>query len=302
MSMASIKARLIPAGTFLLRFLPRSAAIALAYIVADLCVLCCAARRRAIDQNLARTAPGADRSQRRRLTRATFRHFAGIWVDFLRVPFLPRGAILDLVRWDTRRNLNAALERGRGVVVVTAHVGALDLAGIYLAALGYPISVVVEDLDPPLFRVWRRYRAATGMRVLSRRHGAVAAYRALRRGEIVAVVGDRLIDGPRLEVEFCGDRRVVPVGPAAFARRAGASVVVLQITRRDDGSGYDLVTKPAMAVSGSTEEATRDIAVELTRIVRRFPEQWFVFEAGWLNKSSSPVLLPCSCWQGRDAR
>src|SRR6266542_1264346 len=245
MSMSSIKALLIPSGTFLLRFLPRNAAIVLAYIVADLCVLLCTARRQAIDRNLARTAPRAGSSERRRLRRATFRHFAGIWVDFLRVPLLTRGAILDLVRWNTRRNLDAALQQGKGTVIVTAHVGALDFAGIYLAALGYPISVVVEDIDPPLYRVWRRYRASTGMRVLSRRHGAVVAYRALRRGEIVALVADRLIEGARLEVDFCGDRRVVPLGPAAFARRTGAPVVVLQITRRDDASGYDLVTEPA---------------------------------------------------------
>ncbi|MGH9387683.1 MAG: lysophospholipid acyltransferase family protein [Vicinamibacterales bacterium] len=288
---ASIKALLIPAGTFLLRFLPRKAAIALSYIVADLCLLLFTARRQAIDQNLARTAPSSGRSERRQLRRATFRHFAGIWVDFLRVPLLTRQAILDLVGWNTRRNLDAALEQGKGTVIVAAHVGALDLAGIYLAARGYPISVVVEDIAPPLYRVWRRYRASTGMRVLSRRHGAVAAYRALRRGEIVAVVADRLIDGPRLEVDFCGDRRVVPLGPAAIAGRTGAPVVFLQITRRDDASGYDLVTTPAMAPTGTTEEVTRSIAAELARIVRRFPEQWFVFEAGWLGAGRDVVSV-----------
>jgi lauroyl/myristoyl acyltransferase len=281
--MTSIKARLIPAGTFLLRFLPRHAAIGLAYVVGDLWAVLSRDRRAAIDQNLVRTAPSADGRQRRRLRRATFRHFAGIWVDFLRVPLSARGAIVDLVRWDTRRNLDAALEQGRGALIVAAHVGALDLAGIYLAALGYPISVVVEDLPPSLHHVWRRYRAATGMRVLSRRHGAVSAYRALLRGEIVAVVADRVIDGPRLEVDFCGDRRAVPVGPAAFALRTGAPLVFLQITRRDDGSGYDLVTKPPMAASGSAEELTRSIAVELDRIVRQHPEQWFVFDAKWLG-------------------
>ena len=300
--MASIKARLIPAGTFLLRFLPRPAAIALAYIVGDLCGLLCTARRQAIDRNLSRTAPGAGTSDRRRLRRATFRHFAAIWVDFLRVPLLTRGAIVDLVRWNTRGNLDTALQQGKGAIIMTAHVGALDLAGIYLAALGYPISVVVEGIEPALYDVWRRYRASTGMRVLSRRRGAVAAYRALRRGEVVAVVADRVIDGPRLEVDFCGDRRVVPVGPAAFALRTGAPVVLLQITRRDDGSGYDLVTEPAMTPSGTTEEVIQSIALELARIVRRFPEQWFVFDAGWLGERAERPRPPIRQWHERGAR
>jgi len=283
MAIASIKAKLIPSGTFVLRFLPRRLAIVIAYVVADVCGMLDRARRHAIEDNLARTAPLTGAAERRRLRRATFRHFAAVWVDFLRVPFLPRGAILDLVRWNGRRNLDAALEQGKGVVIVTAHVGALDLAGIYLAACGYPISVVVEDLDPPLHRVWSRYRASTGMRVLSRRQGATSAFRALKRGEIVALVADRLIDGPRLEVDFCGDRRVIPSGPAALARWIGARILVLQIARRPDGSGYELTTEPASSPIGTSEDITRSIARHLTRIVRRYPDQWFVFDAGWIG-------------------
>jgi phosphatidylinositol dimannoside acyltransferase len=289
MPTAWLKSQLIPAGTFALRVLPRRAAIRLAYVVADVCAFVDRDRRRAVENNLARTAPLTTPRERRQLRRATFRHFAGIWVDFLRVPLLTRAAILDLVHWKTRRNLDAALALQKGVVIVTAHVGALDLAGIYLAASGYPVSVVVEDLDPPLHRVWSRYRASTGMRVLSRRRGSLMAYRALKRGEIVALVADRLIDGPRLEVDFCGGRRMVPSGPAAFARRADAPIVALQITRRADGSGYDLVTEPAVAPLGTTEDVTRSIAGQLTRIVRRCPDQWFVFHAGWIGERDEQV-------------
>ena len=292
MAIASIKAQLIPAGTFVLRFLPRSVAIVLAYVVADLCGVLGRVRRRAVENNLARTAPLTGQTERRRLRRATFRHFAAVWVDFLRVPLLTRKELFDLVHWNTRANLDAALRHGHGIVIVTAHVGALDLAGIYLAANGYPISVVVEDLDPALSRVWRRYREFTGMRVLSQRRGAVAAYRALRRGEIVALVADRVIDGPRIEVDFCGDRRVVPAGPAAFARRARAQIVLLHMTRTFDGSGYDLVTHPAMAPDGSTEALTSAIAAHLTRMVSRFPDQWFVFDAGWLGEAPDRPHAP----------
>ena len=282
-----IAARLIPVGTFVLRFLPRRVALAIADIVADVCGVLGRVRRRAVGNNLARTARLTSAAERRRLRRATFRHFAAIWVDFLRVPLLTRRELFDLVHWNTRGNLDAALERGHGVVIVTAHVGALDLAGIYLAANGYKISVVVEDTEPALYRVWRRYRESTGMRVLSRRLGAVAAYRALRRGEIVALVADRVIGGPGVEVDFCGDRRLIPTGPAAFARRTGARIVLLQLTRSVDGSRYTLVTNPAMTPAGSTEAVTCAIAAQLARMVTRFPDQWFVFDAEWLGGSAA---------------
>jgi len=301
--MAPIRARLIPASTFVLRFLPRAAALALAIFIADVCVVLCPARRRAIEQNLARTARGADVKERRRLARATFRHFACAWIDFLRVPFVTRAAILDLVRFDTRANLDAALQQGKGVVAITAHVGAPDLLGIYVAALGYPISCVTEDIHPQLLRVWNRYRSSTGMRVLSRRHGAVAASRTLNRGGILGLAADRLIDGHGLEVDFCGDRRVVPTGPAAFARRSGAPVVMFRMTLRTDLSGYDLVAEPAMSPSGTTEELTRSIAARMARIVRRFPDQWYVFQAAWLGDAIRPVdSAPVPLWTDGDGR
>src|SRR5262245_59033593 len=140
MDIGSIKATAIPAGTFVLRFIPRRLAMTLAGFVADICGLFDRQRRRRVMDNLARTAPSSNHRERERLTRHTFRHFAAVWVDFLRVPLLTGGDVRDLVRWDTRRNLDAALAPGKGVVIVTAHVGALDIAGIYLAACGYPIS------------------------------------------------------------------------------------------------------------------------------------------------------------------
>lgn len=297
--MTSIRALAFPAVTFLLRLIPRRVALGLGDLVADVCGLVCTSRRLAIDQNLLRTCPDASPSERRRLRSATFRHFVGTWIDFLRVPLLTRDATLSLVSWGTSGHLDAALRGRRGVVIVTPHLGALDLAGIYLAALGYPISVVVEDIDPALYRVWTRYRALTGMRVLSRRRGVVAAYRALTRGNIVAVVSDRVIDGPGLEVDFCGDRRAVPMGPAAFALRTGAAMIVLQMTRRSDGTGYDLVTKPAVVAGETIEEVTRSIAAELVALIRGFPDQWFVFQPNWLSTREAGRAEPATVDPGR---
>lgn len=278
---AWLTALLMRAGTLTLRFVSRRSAIVLAHGLARVWYIVDRKRRAGIEANLERTVPESSPPARDRLARATFRHFAGIWIDILRIPLMTPDEIRSLVAWHTRRHLDDAMASGRGVLVLTAHVGGLDVAGVFLAACGYPISVIVEDLEPPLHHVWSRYRSATGMRVLSRRRGAVSAYRALKRGEVVALVGDRVIDGPGLEVDFCGDRRLVPRGPAELARLTEARVVLLQITRRSDGSGYDLVTEPASPASASVDESTRSFAQQLTRIVRHAPDQWFVFAAGW---------------------
>lgn len=291
--MASLKALCFPAGTHLLRLLPRAVVLKLAHVVADLSMFYAVACHRGVERNLRHSVPGLAATERQRLKRATFRQFARIWIDFLRAPLLTRNDLDRLFVWRTRRQLDAALAAGRGVILVTGHVGPLDLVGLYLAAQGYPISVVVEDLEPALHHVWSRYRGLTGLRVLSRRRGAVAVSKALRRGEIVALVCDRVIEGAGREVNFCGGRRRIPTGPAAFAIRTGATVALLEASCRPDDARYELRISPPLVLGTTVEEATDAIAAELSGLIRRRPDQWFVFDAEWLESSSERVTPLC---------
>jgi lauroyl/myristoyl acyltransferase len=118
--------------------------------------------------------------------------------------------------------------------------------------------------------------------VLSRRTGAVAAYRTLQRGGILGLIADRLIDGPGIPVAFSDSTRVLPIGPAAFARRAGASVLVCGLVRRpNQHPPYEFLIEAVLEPAGSVEDLTRLIAAALARLVERYPDQWFVFQDGW---------------------
>lgn len=279
---------LLPLGSALVRVMPRAVARSLAWAGGDVCFFLLRSRRAIITANLTRTAPGATPVERRRLARRTFRTLAMIWVDVLRLPAMTRHELTSLLdprsSAELREAIDGALAEGRGVMVVSMHLGAIDLSAAWVATNGWPVTSVGEDLAPEVFEAFRRYRSSSGLRLLSQRRAAVAAFRALTRGEIVAVVGDRLMQGPSTAVMFGGGRRFVPTGPAAFAIKADAPIVVACIVAGPAGR-YQAVCRRVVVTSRDPVEVTHAIGGVFSEFVERYPDQWFVFQPDWVAEA-----------------
>ena len=281
------KAFWIRAGTGLLRFLPYGWARTIALAAGDLSWLLLKERRRILEENLFRTASGKDKETRRNLGRATFRNFALCSIDFLRLPFLSREEVIRQVEIHGLENLDQALAQGRGAILVTGHLGNWDFAGAYLAALGYPIHAVGEDLAPETYAVYERYRGATGMKIISLSGAALPCLRVLKQKELLVLVGDRAIHGQGLTVDFCGGRRVLPEGPAAFVLKTGAALVIGHLILNPGGSEkrYQGVISPVITPQAAGAQDvpgfTQAISDALSEAVKRYPDQWFVFQPQW---------------------
>ena len=283
------RAKLIDAGTVAARFLPSALARLSARAAADVCWLALGDRRRTIERNLEHIAPALSTAQRRRLSRATFRNLARCTLDVLRLPSMATPELLSLVDSDGREHLDAALERGKGAILVTAHLGNFELGGAWLAALGYPVFAVAEDLEPEVYEAVGRYRRATGMKLLSRDRGAVAAFRSLKRNQLLVLIGDRAIGRGGVPVHFCNGRRPLPVGPATLAARTGAPLIIGYFVLNPAGSPrYVSRFEPVPVSEEGGDESdriaalTRTVAAHLSRLVQRHPDQWFVFQPEWL--------------------
>ena len=276
--------RVLTLGVRLIGWLPRGVSTRLAAGIGDLYGRLPTGRRRVVETNLARMAPHRSAAERGPLVRATFRHRALSWVDLLRLPSSGPAALRELVDCPDRPRLDEALATGRGALLVGPHLGGLELAGAYLAALGYPVTSVAEDIAADLDAVMRALREATGMRVLSRRDGAVGAHRALERGEVLAVVADRLIGGRGLTVPFGTGHRRVPIGPARFALRRRAPLIVGALVHQADGiRPYRMICEAVVAPEGTVEDLTGRLAAAMARLVERHPDQWYVFQDEWLD-------------------
>ena len=283
----------IRGATTLLRVVPPGLVRGVAALGGSLAYYTMGERRRIVTDNLARLAPNENSRARARLARRTFRNLATASVDLFRLPHATREEVLAMATIEGREHIDAAMAMGKGVIAVTAHLGPFELGGAWLAALGYPVHAMVEDLAPDVLEALASYRRATGMQVFSMKQGIRAVFRLLEEQQMVLLVADRAIDGTRgtVKLPFGEGVRPVPTGPAAFAAATGAPVIVGYATLNPAASPRYLVhIEPPVVAAGRGEDErlrlTRHLTERLATAVRKHPDQWYVFQPEWVSSDS----------------
>jgi len=274
------------AGTFLMRFLP----VAVAYRLVGwgtLPVMQLFARgyvSRATANMRQVLGPEADPREASRVTHAAFTNYGRYMVDLVRLPYLKPGDLIKNTRVDGWEHVEAAYRYGKGVVFATGHIGNWDMAGAAFAARGRPVSALVETLQPARWneRV-QRTRIAAGVKAIPIEHGLRDMIATLRKHEGLAVLVDRPTGEEGVAVTFFGRRTRVPGGAATLALRTGSPVVPAALVRDPHGTGYLAHIGPPI-VGEKGDDATvvmQRIMSWLEGIIRRYPDQWFMFRQMW---------------------
>jgi Kdo2-lipid IVA lauroyltransferase/acyltransferase len=192
-----------------------------------------------------------------------------------------------------REYLDAALAKGSGVLVLSAHLGNFFLIGSRLAIEEYPISVLVnQPADSALAKLMDKYRLQVRQKTIHarpRREAAKRLHEALRRNEAVLIISDEYRRGRGVESLLFGRTVIARRGPATIALRTGAAIVPACIIRQSDGS-LKLVIEPELELdrSGKGPEQIRDNMTRITqwveRTVRAYPDQWNWMNIRWWEK------------------
>lgn len=274
------------AGTFVMRYVPAAVAYRVVGPVTPF-VLELFGRgylRRATDNMRQVLGPHADPREARRLTRAAFANYARYMVDLVRLPHLGPHELLEdvgIVGWE---NVEAAYSVGKGVVFATGHIGNWDMAGAAFAARGRPVSALVETLKPARWneRV-QRTRTAAGVKAIPIENGPREMLAALRKQEGLAVLVDRPLAADGVPVTFFGRTTRVPGGAATLALRTGSPVVPAALVRNPGGKGYVAhIGPPIVGQRGDDASMVmQGIMSWLEGIIRRYPDQWFMFRHMW---------------------
>ena len=246
------------------RALPAPLADALAVGIARVAFALRVPARRVQESNLRRLFVGARGRPVRAAARRAFEHFALSFVEFLRLghPRPARGA--QGVEVVGHEHLAHARASGRGVILISAHVGNWECGAAWLAARTPRLHLLARPHSSAgVQRFFERRRRAIGVRSLGERPLWRQAARALRDGEWVALMADRP-----------GERGgSVCAWAAALARRTGALVLPAVIVRRPGGYAA-LIGAPV------AHERGRPLALRepIRAFLRRYPTQWSAFE------------------------
>jgi KDO2-lipid IV(A) lauroyltransferase len=250
-----------------------------------------ALQRRGIRENL-RVVTG--RRNVELLVLSSFYKYSRYWCDVMLMSRL-RGAALERMirRVDGSTMLEAPLAAGTGAIIVTPHLGNWELGGLLLADMGYRINVLTyREPDEKVNEERELLRKERGINTIYVDRDAtsplaiIEAVNALRRNEVVALLGDRDGSSNTIEVEFFGRQTPMPAGAAYLALATGAPVIPVFLPLVS-GRYATIVAEP-IYLSGSRgkNSATVRFGMEqLARVfekqIRAYPDQWYNFFPYW---------------------
>jgi lauroyl/myristoyl acyltransferase len=265
------------------QWIPASVLYGVADFLGMATYLTCGAPVRGVRANLARVFPHASDREISRLIRRIFRNFARYLVDYGRFRWMPREGFEALFpALEGGENLQEALDAGRGVILVTGHIGNWELGGVLFGHQGMKVNVVtLPDGSHQIDAIREMYRGQHSIKtiVLDGSPFATLEMRAaLKRGEMVAMLVDRWGKADGVAAAFFGGVHYLPRGPFVLSRATGAPVLPAFVVR--DGPSYRGIVEPPFVVDQDDlgPYAIR-ISQALERLIRRYPDQWYNFVA-----------------------
>lgn len=195
-----------------------------------------------------------------------------------------------------RQNVDRALAKGRGVIVLSAHLGNFFLLGSRLAVDGLPTSVLVnQPRDGKFAEMMDAYRLQVRQRTIHARPRQLA-FKELRetlaKNHAVVVIADEYRRGSGVEVSLFGRTVIARRGPATLAMRTGAPIVPARLVRQPDDT-LQLIIEPELELERAARRKNqiKDNTVRITRwverTVRAHPDQWNWMNLRWWKQPSS---------------
>lgn len=287
---------------WLSRLLPRRMSYGVARRFADLYVLFDRRGRECVVSNLKQIQAGSGVALSPRalhsLARENFLNFAKYLVDFFKFLRVDRKQMEQIVHFGNLPTvLDGLLAHGKGILFVSAHLGNWELGAAALAGLGYKFNAVALRVpDRKLNDLYQHYRAMRGIYPIPFGRAARECIAALRRNEIVAVIGDRDFTASSHTVEFFGRPARLPDGPAKLALVTGAPLLPIFMVRLPDDTFAYIVEEPIWADKSrhTVDDVMRQVAMALERVIRQHSEQWFLFHNLWDIESDRALATATS--------
>jgi KDO2-lipid IV(A) lauroyltransferase len=248
--------------------------------------------RRVGERNLSLALPELLPEARKDVLRSLYRHLGWHLVEFCRMPRYTRANTQRWIRFDGLEHYLAAEALGRGVLVLTGHLGAWELSSFYHSLMGHPMGMVIRRLDNRrLDEFVNSIRCMHGNRVLHKDDFARGLLTAMHEGGTVGILMDTNMTPPQGEfVKFFGITACTASGLARVALKTGAAVLPGFMLWEPAEKKYVLHfgTQLHFDQTGETEAdvlaATQKCNDVLESWIRRYPDQWLWIHRRWKTR------------------
>ncbi len=243
-------------------------------------------------RNLQLAFPEMTHKQRMRLLREEYRSLGWLLAEFCLMSRYTRESTASFIRVEGLDHYLKARAKGRGVFVVTGHLGAWELSSFYHSLMGYPMSMVIRRLDNVrIDHFVNHVRCLHGNKVLHKDDFARGLLSAMRAGETVGILMDTNMTPPQgVFVDFFGHAACTAAGLARVALKTGAAVLPGFMVWEEAEQKYVLRFGPELRLqnTGETEvdvlENTQLCTSAIEEFVRRYPGQWLWVHRRWKTR------------------
>jgi KDO2-lipid IV(A) lauroyltransferase len=223
-----------------------------------------------------------------RISWQNFRNHGKAYADLMLLPSMRVETMRARLKVTGLEHLDEARALGKGVLVVSCHMGSYEIVSSIWSATLAPVSLFAEEVEPrALFEWYRETRARLGISVLTLDYGGIRkVLEALREQEMVITAIDRDITGTGYLMPFFGRLAPIPLGPAAIALRLGTPLLPVCCYRLPDDTYMAEAAPPVYAKStgsprGDQVRATQELLRQIEVFIQQHPEQWHVPHRIW---------------------
>ncbi len=239
---------------------------------------------------LKRSIPELSKKERKQIINTMYRYQGINGVEMIWYSMRGLDAVKKAVEIDGVEYVEQALERGRGVLALTAHIGNFELMPMATAANGFKLSVIVKRIkNEAINDVVENLRSHEGLTFLSTKNAYRDCLKALRRNEAVGMIIDQNMTREEgIFAEFFGETACTSPGLAFMAAQSKAPIVPVFICRKSEG-GFKLKIHPLIEPpEDRSPEAIHAATVAYNKVienaVREAPEQWIWMHRRWKTR------------------
>jgi Kdo2-lipid IVA lauroyltransferase/acyltransferase len=283
---------LVWAAVKLLSLPPRGVARSIGVFIARLALLLTPRLASVGYLNLRLAFPEKSAAERQQILRKLYRNLGWLLAEFCQMPRYTPETTRSFIRYDGLEHYLAARDEGKGVLILTGHLGAWELSSFYHSLMGYPMSIVIRRLDNPLVdRLVNHIRCLHGNQVLHKDDFARGLLASMRRGETVGILMDTNMTPPQGSfVDFFGQSACTGTGLARIAQKTGARVLPGFLLWEEATEQYVLRfgAPLSVATSGDVEADAMANTALFTKViedyVRQYPDQWLWVHRRWKTR------------------
>ncbi len=244
-------------------------------------------RRREVLAALQRCFPDKTPAEIRGIANGMYRHLSTLLIEGLRTGHMDLAALDKEVDFSGFEKGMQILSQGRGLIVLTAHIGNFELLAMMAALKGAPLTVITKALKPVwLNDWWIETRGKFGVKMLPARNSYRYCRETLKANGILGFILDQNMKRNRgIFVDYFGRPACTSPGLALLSAQTGAPVLPVFMLREPDGRHrvcvFDPLPAPARADQDSIRQATQAYTTIIEGFVRAHPEQWIWLHRRW---------------------